>query len=70
MNSILVIRRFKEARSLTGIQSRVAKKLGLSPNHVNKVAIGDRKSDRVMRELIAEVRRVERSQARGEGLAA
>ena len=56
----LIISEFQRASRLTGAITRVARKLALTPSHVRQVAIGNRISDRVMRELIAETSRIER----------
>jgi hypothetical protein len=55
-----IITEFQRASRLTGIFSRIAERLDVSPNHVRQVALGNRVSDRVMRELRAEMRKVDR----------
>lgn len=57
MNSISVIAEFQRASKLTGIFTRIAKKLDVSPQHVREVALGNRRSDRVMKALQAEMRK-------------
>jgi hypothetical protein len=44
-----------------GMFVRVANELGLSSQHVREVAIGNRTSQRVMKALQAEMRRIERA---------
>lgn len=55
-----IIAEFQKASRLTGIYTRIADRLGVSPNHVRQVALGNRKSSRVMRELRTELRKIER----------
>ena len=60
VNSNAVISRCKEAAKITGLFTRVAGRLQVSTTHVREVAVGKRTSDRVMRELIAEITQIER----------
>ena len=41
-----------------GLYSRVARKLGIDPSYVSRVARGERSSDAISRALYAEIRRV------------
>lgn len=43
-----------------GLYSRVAKKLGLDPSYVSRVAKGERMSERTLNAIVAELRRIER----------
>jgi transcriptional regulator with XRE-family HTH domain len=49
----------KRHRLHGGVYSRVAKKLGVDASYVSRVVRGDRKSDRIMAAVIAELRRIE-----------
>lgn len=62
MNSTSVITEFQRASKLTGIFTRVAKKLEVSTQHVREVALGNRRSDRVMKALQSEMRKVVKSE--------
>ena len=42
-----------------GLYKRVAKQLGTDTAYVNRVALGARKSDTIMRELLKELRRIQ-----------
>jgi len=44
-----------------GMFRRIADDLGLSANHVREVAVGNRRSERVMKALQAEMRRIEKA---------
>jgi len=44
-----------------GVYSRVARKLGVDPSYVSRVARGERQSKSIEKALLAEVRRIERS---------
>lgn len=43
-----------------GLYSRVAKKLGLDPSYISRVAKGERMSERILSAIVAELRRIER----------
>jgi hypothetical protein len=43
-----------------GAYARVAKKLGMHPSYVSRVAKGKRMSERILKTIIAELRRIER----------
>jgi transcriptional regulator with XRE-family HTH domain len=42
-----------------GLYARVAKRLGVDRSYVDRVASGSRKSDTIMRVLLAELRRIQ-----------
>lgn len=42
-----------------GVYARVARKLGMDASYVSRVVNGDRKSERIMAAVIAELRRIE-----------
>jgi len=63
VNSNDVISEFKRSHRLAGTYTKVAKKLALSPQHVREVALGNRRSARVMKALAAEVKRIDRFEA-------
>jgi transcriptional regulator with XRE-family HTH domain len=44
----------------SGVYARVAKKMGVSPSYVSRVARGKRESAEVLRALEAELRRLEK----------
>ena len=43
-----------------GLYSRLAKKLGLDPSYISRVAKGERRSERILNAIVAELRRIER----------
>lgn len=43
-----------------GLYARVAKKLGLDPSYISRVAKGERTSERILNAIVAELRRIER----------
>jgi len=56
---------FQRARRMHGLCATVARRLGLSHEHVRQVALGNRVSGRVTKALCAEVRRRERVAQKG-----
>jgi transcriptional regulator with XRE-family HTH domain len=50
----------KAHRLHMGVYARVAKKLGMSASYVSRVANGKRKSEKIMRALLAELVAIER----------
>jgi hypothetical protein len=65
VTSATVIAEFQRASRLTGIFSRIAERLDVSPQHVREVSLGLRTSARVMTELCIEVQRVEQESRDG-----
>ncbi len=53
-----VIHELQRASRLNGIYTRVAKRLGLSVNHVREVGVGRRTSARVLREITREFKKM------------
>lgn len=58
-----VLENLRRAARYYGVYTRVAKRTGVTKQHVRFVAMGLRHSPRVERELIKEVRRIEREDA-------
>jgi len=44
-----------------GIDSRVAKELGIDPSYVSRIALGERQSAKVEAALLKEIRRIEKT---------
>ena len=63
VTSNAVISEFQRSYRLTGTYTKVARQLSLSPQHVREVALGKRRSARVMKSLIAEVKRLNKFEA-------
>ena len=49
----------RKHRMHDGLYARVAKKLGADPSYVSRVAKGERGSERILRAILAELRRIE-----------
>ena len=51
----------RKHRLHSGVYSRVGKKLGLDPSYISRVMKGERTSERIMKAVLAELKRIERS---------
>lgn len=50
----------KRHRLHAGVYARVARKLGMDSSYVSRVASGQRESERVLRAIVEELRRIEK----------
>ena len=50
----------RKHRMHAGLYARVANKLRLNASYVSRVAKGERRSDRILNAIVAELRRIER----------
>lgn len=64
LNSIPVVKKFRARTRERVNYSELARELGVSPSHVRRVALGLSTSERVLKRLIREWRRIERDAER------
>lgn len=49
----------RKHRMHAGLYARIASKLSLSPSYVSRIAKGERTSERILKAIIAELKRIE-----------
>lgn len=65
MDFTAVITEYRQAGKNRGVVAEVARRLGLSHEHVRQVALGTRASKRVARALVSERKRRDREEQKG-----